>query len=130
MQDLQDLVQDLASLARKILARLGYFLQDRFYWVIALVLYKHVIRRLTNGITVMYITHGFMDSFGNNDFTNPITSFCLELIVHTIHFPLDLCFLLQFIIAMFTGLMACLIYCPFTTWRPCMCVKQLAFIRI
>ena len=27
-----DLVQDLASLARKILARFAYFLQDRFYW--------------------------------------------------------------------------------------------------
>ena len=27
MQDLQDLVQDLASLARKILATFGYFLQ-------------------------------------------------------------------------------------------------------
>ena len=31
MQDLQDLVQDLASLARKILARLVFFLQDDFY---------------------------------------------------------------------------------------------------
>ena len=29
----QDLMQYLASLARKILARLEYFLQDRFYWV-------------------------------------------------------------------------------------------------
>ena len=28
----QDLVQDLASLARKILARFAYFLQDHFYW--------------------------------------------------------------------------------------------------
>ena len=28
----QDLVQDLASLVRKILARLEYFLQDGFYW--------------------------------------------------------------------------------------------------
>ena len=33
MQILQDLMQDLASLARKILARLAYFLQDGFYWV-------------------------------------------------------------------------------------------------
>ena len=32
VQDLQDFVQDLASLARKILARFGYFLQDGFYW--------------------------------------------------------------------------------------------------
>ena len=32
MQHLQDLVQDLASLA-KILARFAYFLQDSFYWV-------------------------------------------------------------------------------------------------
>ena len=31
---MQDSVQDLASLARKILARLAYFLQDGFYWVI------------------------------------------------------------------------------------------------
>ena len=29
---LQDLVQDLASLARIILARFAYFLQDGFYW--------------------------------------------------------------------------------------------------
>ena len=33
VQDLQDLVQGLASFARKILARFGYFLQDGFYWV-------------------------------------------------------------------------------------------------
>ena len=33
MQDLQDFVQDLASLARKKLARYEYFLQDGFYWV-------------------------------------------------------------------------------------------------
>ena len=32
VQDLQDLAQDLASLARKILARFRYFLQDSFYW--------------------------------------------------------------------------------------------------
>ena len=31
VQDLQDFLQDLASLARKILARFGYFLQDGFY---------------------------------------------------------------------------------------------------
>ena len=31
VQDLQDFVQDLA---REILARFGYFLQDGFYWVI------------------------------------------------------------------------------------------------
>ena len=30
---MQDLVQDLASLARKILARFAYLLQDRFYWI-------------------------------------------------------------------------------------------------
>ena len=30
---MQDLVQDLASLARKILVRFAYFLQDCFYWV-------------------------------------------------------------------------------------------------
>ena len=33
VQVLQDLKQDLASVARKILARLAYFLQDSFYWV-------------------------------------------------------------------------------------------------
>ena len=32
VQDSQDLVQALANLARKILARFGYFLQDAFYW--------------------------------------------------------------------------------------------------
>ena len=32
VQDLQDLVQNLANLARIILARFGYFLQDSFYW--------------------------------------------------------------------------------------------------
>ena len=30
---MQDLIQDRASLARKILASLAYFLQDGFYWV-------------------------------------------------------------------------------------------------
>ena len=30
---MQDILQDLASLARKILARLEYFLQDCFYYV-------------------------------------------------------------------------------------------------
>ena len=33
----QDLVQDLASLARKLLARFACFLQDRFYWVVSLL---------------------------------------------------------------------------------------------
>ena len=33
VQDLQDFVQDLASFARKILARFEYFLQGGFYWV-------------------------------------------------------------------------------------------------
>ena len=33
VQDLQDLVLDLASLTRKILVRFGYLLQDGFYWV-------------------------------------------------------------------------------------------------
>ena len=32
VQDLQDLMKDFASLARKLLARLEYFLQDGFYW--------------------------------------------------------------------------------------------------
>ena len=47
--------------------------------IIALVLYTHVIQRLTNGITVMCITHGLMDGLGNNGFTNPIISSCLEI---------------------------------------------------
>ena len=34
VQDLQDLIQDLASLARKLLARFRYFLQDGFYWAV------------------------------------------------------------------------------------------------
>ena len=42
-------------------------------------LYTHVIRRLTNGITAMCITHGFMVGLGNNGFTNPIISSCLEI---------------------------------------------------
>ena len=47
---------------------------------IALVPYTHVIRRLTSGITVMCITHGFMVGLGNNGFTNPIiSSSCLEI---------------------------------------------------
>ena len=33
VQDLQDLMHDLVSLAREIIARLVYFLQDGFYWV-------------------------------------------------------------------------------------------------
>ena len=33
VQDLQNVMQDIASLARKILARFGYFLHDGFYWV-------------------------------------------------------------------------------------------------
>ena len=33
VQDLQNIVQDLASLARKVLAIFAYFLQDGFYWV-------------------------------------------------------------------------------------------------
>ena len=33
VQDLQNLVQNSASLARRILARFGYSLQDGFYWV-------------------------------------------------------------------------------------------------
>ena len=37
VQDLQDFVQDLASLARKILARSEYFLQDGFYWEVKAV---------------------------------------------------------------------------------------------
>ena len=33
MQDLQDFVQYLASLTRKVLARYDYLLQERFNWV-------------------------------------------------------------------------------------------------
>ena len=38
VQVLQDFMQDLASLARKILARLAYFLQDGFYWILTCIL--------------------------------------------------------------------------------------------
>ena len=33
VQEMQDLVQDFSSLARKILIRFAYFLQGHFYWV-------------------------------------------------------------------------------------------------
>ena len=39
----------------------------------------YVIRRLTNGITVMCITRGFMVGLGNNGFMNLIISSCLEI---------------------------------------------------
>ena len=42
----QDLIQDLANLARKILARLAYFLHDGFYWVI-IVSYVNIISRMS-----------------------------------------------------------------------------------
>ena len=45
--------------------------------IIALVLYTHL--RLTNGIKVLCITRGFMVGLGNNGFTNPIISSCLEI---------------------------------------------------
>ena len=40
-------------------------------------IYTHVIRRLTNGITV--ITRGFMVGLGSNGCTNLIISSCLEI---------------------------------------------------
>ena len=53
------------------------------YTIIALVLNTHVIRRLTYGITIMCITHGFMDGLGNlNGFTNPIISPTQKLVAH------------------------------------------------
>ena len=42
-------------------------------------IYTYVIRRLTNGITVMCITDGFMVGLGSNGFTNPVISSCLEI---------------------------------------------------
>ena len=60
--------------------------------IITLVLYAHVIRRLSYwwNYTVMCITRGFMVGLGNNGVTNPIISSCLEIsIAHTIRFPLD-----------------------------------------
>ena len=40
------------------------------------------------------------------------------------HFPLDILFLLHFIIAVFTGLPACIPYRPSTTWQPCTFEKE------
>ena len=57
----------------------------------------------------MCIMHGFTVGLDNNGFTNPIISSCL---VHTICFPLDFRFLLQFIVVMFAGLTACIIAIP------------------
>ena len=50
VQDLQDLMQDFASLARKILARLEYFLQDGFYWV-----YVHIHFCLVNATRKAFV---------------------------------------------------------------------------
>ena len=44
VQDLQDLVQDLASLARKTLARFAHFLQDGLYWDLTVILYTATIK--------------------------------------------------------------------------------------
>ena len=63
----------------------------------------------------MCIMHGFMIGLGNNGFTNSIIS---SLVAHTIHFPLDFLFLLEFIVVMFAGLTACLIYHPFYLLPP------------
>ena len=75
----------------------------RFYVLLSTIV-------LHDEITVMCVTHGFMDGLHNNVFTNPIIS---SYLVHKIHFPLDFHFLSQFIVAMFTGLMAYVMYCPF-----------------
>ena len=37
----------------------------------------------------------------------------ISIVVYTIHFLLDFCFLSHFIVAMFTDLMDCITYCPF-----------------
>ena len=61
----------------------------------------------------MYSMHCFIDGLGNNGFTNPIISRCLESSSAYNPFSSRFPFLLQFIIAVFAGLTACIIYRPF-----------------
>ena len=68
-----------------------------------------MIRRLTYGITVMCIRRGFMVDLGNNGFTNPIISSCLE--ISSAYNPFSSRF--SFPVAMFAELTACIIYHPF-----------------
>ena len=75
--------------------------------------FTHVIRRLTNGI-VMYnawLRGGWL----GQQWLNQSNYLCLllKLVAYAIHFPLDFHFLSHFIVAMFTGLMACMPYHPF-----------------
>ena len=81
--------------------------------IIVLVLYTHVIRRLTNGITMMYITHDCRWLGQQWLHKSNYLFLLLKLVAYTIHFPLDFRFLPHFIVAMFIGLMACIIYCLF-----------------
>ena len=56
---MQDFLQDLASLARKILARFGYFLQDGFYWVYIyiIIVHNYYVGRDRNFCTTSYVHH-------------------------------------------------------------------------
>ena len=54
-QDLQNLVQDFASLARKVLERFGYFLQDSFTGIGPLWVHVHVIATLNATICVCFL---------------------------------------------------------------------------
>ena len=83
-----------------------HFKQDQTIIIISTIIYcTHVIRRITNEITVMYITHGFMVGLGHNGFTNPIISSCLE--ISSTYNPFSTRF--PFPVAMFAGLTACIL---------------------
>ena len=59
-----------------------------------------------------------------------------KLVAHTIHFPLNFHFLSQFIVAMFAGLMACIVYRPFyhlATMHVCKTVgiyQNISYLRL
>ena len=78
------------------------------------IIYTHEIRRLTNGITVMCINRGFMVGLGNNGFSNPIISCCLEISSaynpFSSRFPFPTAFHCR---EMFAGLTAYIIYHSF-----------------
>ena len=65
---------------------------------------------LANEITVMCIMRGFMVGLGNNGFTNPIISSCLEISSAYNPFSSRFPFL---VVAMFAGLTVCIIFRPF-----------------
>ena len=62
---MQDFMQDLASLARKLLARFACFLQDRFYWV----------------VTDIYKQEPTLGEFLNTHLKNSILQYSLQLLV-------------------------------------------------